>query len=48
MSSSLLVAIEFTLVVGIVLGLAVWELLRLRRDLKRDAEQRESPGPERR
>jgi hypothetical protein len=48
MNSSLLVAIEFTLVIGIVLGLAVWELLRLRREVKRDAEQREPPGPPRR
>ena len=38
MSSSLIIALEFTLVIGVVLGLAVWELLRLRRDRKRDVE----------
>lgn len=38
MSPSLIIAIEFTLVIGVVLGLAVWELMRLRRDMKRDAE----------
>ena len=38
MSSSLIIALEFTLVIGVVLGLAVWELLRLRRDRRRDAE----------
>jgi hypothetical protein len=37
-SSTLIIAIEFTLVIGVVLGLAVWELLRLRREMKRDAE----------
>lgn len=38
MSTTLIIAIEFALVIGVVLGLAVWELLRLRRDMKRDAE----------
>lgn len=50
MSPSLIIALEFTLVIGVVLGLAVWELLRLRRDRKRDAEtSTEAPrrGPER-
>lgn len=32
MSSGMLIALEMTLVLGGVLGLAVWELLRLRRD----------------
>jgi hypothetical protein len=35
MSSGLLIALELTLVLGVVLGLAVWELWRLRRDRKR-------------
>ena len=35
MSSGLIIALEFTLVLGVVLGLAVWELWRLRRDRKR-------------
>jgi len=34
MSSGLIIALEMTLVLGVVLGLAVWELLRLRRDRK--------------
>ena len=32
MSSAVIVAAELALVFGVVLGLAVWELLRLRRD----------------
>ena len=36
MSSSLIIALEFTLVIGLVLGLGVWELWRLRRDKKKD------------
>ena len=36
MSSGLIIALEFALVLGVVLGLGVWELLRLRRDRKRD------------
>lgn len=32
MSSAMIIAAEMTLVLGVVLGLAVWELLRLRRD----------------
>ena len=39
MSPGLIVALELTLVLGVVLGLAVWELLRLRRDRARDAER---------
>jgi hypothetical protein len=35
MSSGWLVALEMILVLGGVLGLAVWELLRLRRDKTR-------------
>ena len=36
MSPSLIIALEFTLVIGVVLGLGVWELWRLRRDMKKD------------
>jgi hypothetical protein len=38
MSSGWLVALELALVLGVVIGLAVWELWRLRRD--------RSPPPE--
>ena len=38
MSSGLIIALEFTLVLGVVIGLAVWELWRLRRDRKRPPE----------
>lgn len=34
MSSSLLIGLELALVLGVVVGLAVWELVRLRRDKK--------------
>jgi hypothetical protein len=34
-SSGLIIALELTLVLGGVLALAVWELLRLRRDRSR-------------
>lgn len=37
MSSSLIIALEFTLVIGVVLGLGVWELWSLRRDKRKDA-----------
>jgi hypothetical protein len=36
MSSALIIGLEMALVLGVVLGLAVWELLRLRRDRARD------------
>ncbi|MDP3823272.1 MAG: hypothetical protein Q8R33_17530 [Burkholderiales bacterium] len=36
MSSSLIIALEFTLVIGVVLGLGVWELWSLRRDKRKD------------
>lgn len=44
MSSGLIIALELTLVLGVVLGLAVWELLRLRRERMRasDSSRRES------
>ena len=32
----MIVGLEFALVIGVVLGLAVWELLRLRRDKSGD------------
>ena len=38
MSSGWLVALELALVIGVVLGLAVWELWRLRRDRSRPPE----------
>lgn len=38
MSPSLIIALEFTLVIGVVLGLAVWELLSLRRAKRHDIE----------
>lgn len=44
MSSSLIIALEFTLVIGVVLGLGVWELWRLRRDKRKD----EAAAPPRR
>ncbi len=40
MSSGLIVLLEVVLVLGGVIGLAVWELLRLRR------ERNASPAPE--
>ncbi len=41
MSSGLIIALELTLVLGGVLGLAVWELWRLRRDR---SERSPAPG----
>lgn len=38
MSSGTLVLLEMLLVLGLVLGWAVWELLSLRRDKRRDKE----------
>lgn len=38
MSSSLIITLELTLVLGVVIGLAVWELWRLRRDRSRPPE----------
>jgi len=38
MSSGLIIALELTLVLGVVVGLAVWELWRLRRDRSRPPE----------
>jgi len=35
MSSGLIIALELTLVLGVVIGLAAWELWRLRRDLRK-------------
>ncbi|CAM5793813.1 hypothetical protein [Rhizobacter fulvus] len=42
MSSAMIIAAEMTLVLGVVLGLAVWELWRL----KRDRAARKPPPPE--
>lgn len=47
MSSGMIIAAEMSLVLGGVLGLAVWELLRLRRERRqrRDADvPAEPPG----
>lgn len=38
MSSGLIIALELTLVLGVVIGLAIWELWRLRRDRARPPE----------
>jgi len=38
MSSGLIIALELTLVLGVVIGLAAWELWRLRRDRSRPPE----------
>jgi len=38
MSSGLIIALELTLVLGVVVGLALWELWRLRRDRTRRPE----------
>jgi hypothetical protein len=39
LSSGLIITLEFLGVVGVVVGLAVWELYRLQRDKKRDNKQ---------
>ena len=47
MSSSLIVTLEFLGVIGVMLGLGVWELVRLQRERRRDAEaqrQRDEAG----
>lgn len=36
MSSTLIIALEFTAVIGVVLGLGIWELWSLRREKKKD------------
>ncbi len=46
MSAGLLVGLELLLVLGVVIGLAVWDLLRLRRELRRRAPD-EPPAPPR-
>jgi hypothetical protein len=38
MDPSLLAGLEFVLVIGVVLGLGVWELVSLRRARRRDRE----------
>lgn len=45
MNSSLIITLEFIGVVGVVFGLAIWELLRLRRDRARDDEAAPTPTP---
>ena len=44
MSSGLIIGLEMALVLGGVLGLAVWELLRLRRDRARPPNRKEAVG----
>ena len=39
MSPSALVAIEFALVIGVVLGLGIWQLVSVRREIARDRER---------
>ncbi|CAN5906216.1 hypothetical protein BH11PSE8_BH11PSE8_33450 [soil metagenome] len=36
MSGGWIAALELLLVLGVVLGLAIWELIRLRRDREKD------------
>jgi hypothetical protein len=43
MSSGLIIALEMTLVLGVVIGFAVWELISLRRDRKR-SKNPDRPG----
>jgi len=38
-SPSTLVAIEFALVIGIVLGLGIWQLVSVRREIARERER---------
>ena len=38
-SSTLIITLEFASVIGVVLGLGVWELWRLRRERRRDAQE---------
>jgi hypothetical protein len=44
MSSGLLIALELTLVLGVLIGLAVWELWSLRRDR---TQSKDAKPPER-
>ncbi|WP_119353807.1 hypothetical protein [Azohydromonas sediminis] len=45
MSPSALVAIEFALVIGVVLGLGIWQLVAVRREIARDRERASRPPP---
>lgn len=47
MSSGVIIALEFTLVIGVVLGLGVWELWRLRRDKRKDDDAAATSPPRR-
>jgi hypothetical protein len=38
-SPSALVAIEFALVIGVVLGFGIWQLVSVRREIARDRER---------
>ena len=44
MSSALIIGLEMTLVLGVVVGLAVWELVRLRRDRNKPPSDSQPPG----
>ncbi|MEQ1682872.1 MAG: hypothetical protein ABL916_04425 [Burkholderiaceae bacterium] len=46
MSSTLIIALEFTAVIGVVLGLGIWELWGLRRDKKKDDAAASAPRRE--
>ncbi|MES2989901.1 MAG: hypothetical protein V4844_00650 [Pseudomonadota bacterium] len=46
MSPSMIIAAEMTLVLGVVLGLAVWELWQLKRDRDRRKPPAEPPRDE--
>jgi hypothetical protein len=46
MSPAAIVAAELALVFGVVLGLAVWELLRLRRDRATGKPAAQAPMPD--
>ena len=39
MSPTVIITLEFAGVIGVVLGLGVWELWRLRREQRRDREE---------
>ncbi len=46
MSSTLIIALEFTAVIGVVLGLGIWELWGLRREKRKDEAARSAPPRE--
>lgn len=44
MSSSLLIGLELALVLGVVVGFAVWELVKLRRERKPPSDSLPPPS----